>query len=108
MNLTEEAIAAIKGMLARGDRHHDVAVWFGVNQARVSEINRATGCGKKFRHVRAAPPESIPPPGPYVVVVKAGYDEMAMKAAAHQELVRQLELLLSGIRQNVLQINTVC
>jgi hypothetical protein len=25
-------------MLARGDRHHDIAAWFGVNQARIAEV----------------------------------------------------------------------
>jgi hypothetical protein len=27
--------AIIKGMLARGDRQHDIAAWFGVNAGRV-------------------------------------------------------------------------
>jgi len=52
----------IKGMLARGDRQHDIAAWFGVNGGRVGEI--ATGF--RFGGVVAAPPEALPPPGPYL------------------------------------------
>ena len=28
----------VKGMLARGDRQHDIASYFGVNPARINEI----------------------------------------------------------------------
>ena len=34
ISLTEEDAAIAKGMLARGDRQHDVAAWFGVNGGR--------------------------------------------------------------------------
>jgi hypothetical protein len=27
----------IIGMIARGDRHHDIAAWFGLNQGRIAE-----------------------------------------------------------------------
>ncbi len=26
------------GMISRGDRNHDIAVWFGVNQGRIAEV----------------------------------------------------------------------
>jgi hypothetical protein len=26
-------------MVTRGDRHHDIAAWFGVNQGRIAEVN---------------------------------------------------------------------
>ncbi len=53
--------AIIKGMLARGDRQHDVAAWFGVNGGRVAEI----ASGRTFGFVCSAPPTKLPPPGPY-------------------------------------------
>ena len=31
--LTERDAALIRGMIDRGDRHHDIAAFFGVNQA---------------------------------------------------------------------------
>jgi hypothetical protein len=61
ITLTSGDAAVVKGMLARGDRQHDVAAWFGVNGGRVAEI--ATGA--KFATVSAAANESLPPPGPY-------------------------------------------
>lgn len=88
-------------MLARGDRHMDVATFFGINQARISEIKLGKRTGRKFKHVSPAPDEALPPPGPYVVVSARGYDELELKAAAHQELIRQIESLLSAVRGKV-------
>jgi hypothetical protein len=48
-------------MLARGDRQHDVAAWFGVNGGRIAEI----ATNERFGEVRAAEVASLPPPGPY-------------------------------------------
>ena len=36
--LTEQDAALIRGMIDRGDRHHDIAAFFGVNQGRIAEI----------------------------------------------------------------------
>lgn len=53
----------VKGMLARGDKQHDVAAYFGVNGGRIAEI--ATGkCD--YPSATPIPPEKLPPPGPYV------------------------------------------
>jgi hypothetical protein len=60
LNSRDAAIA--KGMLARGDRQHDIAAWFGVNGGRIAEI--ATGV--KFGTVVAASPADLPPTGPYL------------------------------------------
>ncbi len=35
--LDREDVAIVLGMQARGDRDHDIAAWFGVNQGRVAE-----------------------------------------------------------------------
>ena len=61
ITLNEHDAALIKGMLARGDRQHDIAAWFGVNGGRVAEI----ATGYRFHHVDHAPVELLPPPGPY-------------------------------------------
>ena len=34
--LTAQDAALIRGMIDRGDRHHDIAAFFGVNQGRIS------------------------------------------------------------------------
>jgi hypothetical protein len=49
----------IFGMIARGDRDHDIAAWFGVNQGRIAEVKD----GSKFGIVAAAPAGQLPPKG---------------------------------------------
>jgi hypothetical protein len=62
ITLSSDDAAVIKGMLARGDRQHDIAAWFGVNGGRIAEI----AIGDKFPNVAAAPASELPPPGPYL------------------------------------------
>jgi hypothetical protein len=50
----------IMGMVDRGDRDHDIAAWFGVNQGRIAEVKD----GSKFGEVAAAPFHQLPPKGP--------------------------------------------
>ena len=50
IRLTDKDAAIIKGMLARGDRQHDIAAWFGVNGGRVAGIAN----GKTHQSVKAA------------------------------------------------------
>jgi hypothetical protein len=47
-------------MVARGDRDHDIAAWFGVNQGRIAEVKD----GSKFGSIAAAPAAQLPPKGP--------------------------------------------
>ena len=88
VRLTSEDAAIVKGMLARGDRQHDIASWFGVNGGRVAEI--ATGV--RFRFVDAAH-DGLPPPGPYL----SGRDAEVLKGALQQarEALAQAEAHLS-------------
>ena len=51
-------IPTVFGMQARGDREHDIAAWFGVNQGRVAEAKDGRWDG-----VAAAPSNSLPPRG---------------------------------------------
>ena len=48
-------------MIARGDRQHDIAAWFGVNGGRIGEISN----GHNFLSVQAVH-EDLPPSGPYM------------------------------------------
>jgi hypothetical protein len=57
--LSEEDAAIVKGMLACGDRQHDIAAWFGVNGGRIAEI----AAGQRFREVATASPEQLPRAG---------------------------------------------
>ena len=53
----------VKGMIARGDRQHDIASYFGVNGGRIGEI--ATGTNV-YPNAQPAPEAELPPPGPYL------------------------------------------
>jgi hypothetical protein len=63
MSFTYKETQIVKGMIARGDKQHDIAAYFGVNGGRVGEVSSGK-CDYP-----AAPPASadkLPPPGPYV------------------------------------------
>lgn len=62
LTLTTNDAALILGMLLRGDRHHDIAAFFGVNQGRIAEIKD----GLRFSDVMPADVDELPPRGPYL------------------------------------------
>ena len=62
MALTDAEISIAKGMLARGDRQHDIAAYVGVNGGRIGEIST----GMRGPGVPTAPAAELPPPGPYM------------------------------------------
>ena len=72
ISLTSADAAIAKAMLARGDRQHDVAAWFGVNGGRIADI----ATGKTFAWVMPST-GNLPPPGPY----SCGRDAHAALAA---------------------------
>ena len=90
IHLTERDAAIVKGMLARGDRQHDIAAWFGVNGGRVAEI----ATGQKFRAIAPADAVNLPPPGPYPTGREATTALRALVAAkaaitSAEEIVRR-------------------
>ncbi|MDK4731529.1 hypothetical protein [Rhizobium sp. CNPSo 3490] len=62
LSISERDASLIKGMIDRGDRHHDIAAFFGLNQGRIAEIKDGT----RFPNVAAASPDELPPKGPYL------------------------------------------
>lgn len=62
LTITERDAALIRGMIERGDRHHDIAAFFGLNQGRIAEVKDET----RFPGVPPASPEELPPRGPYL------------------------------------------
>ena len=58
-SLSNNDAAVVLGMIGRGDRHHDIAAWFGVNQGRIAEVQ-----GGSHGTVAAAPADQLPPKGP--------------------------------------------
>lgn len=59
MALTNRDASIVLGMVARGDSRHDIAAWFGVNQARIAEVEAGD-----YGAVSAAAPSDLPPKGP--------------------------------------------
>lgn len=45
-------------MVARGDKRHDIAAWYGENQARVAEVEQG-----QYGNLTAAPAAELPPKG---------------------------------------------
>jgi hypothetical protein len=56
--LDQNDVPIILGMLKRGDRDHDIAAWFGVNQGRIKDAKDG-----KYGSGQPAPSDSLPPKG---------------------------------------------
>lgn len=88
IHLTEADAAQVKGMLARGDRQHDIASWFGVDGGRIAEI----AAGITYGWVAPAAPGELPAPGPYLsgraasAAMTALAEAKAALAAAEQQI----------------------
>ena len=59
-SLSAVDVPIVLGMVLRGDRKHDVAAWFGVNQGRVADAEN----GKYGGSGAAASADVLPPKGP--------------------------------------------
>jgi len=55
-------VPVILGMIARGDRKHDIAAWFGLNQGRIAEVESGTHGTPKAAPASALPPAGSPGP----------------------------------------------
>ncbi len=61
IKLSRRDAPVIMGMVSRGDRDHDIAAWFGVNQGRIAEVKDGT----KFGVVEVeTDQDDLPPRGP--------------------------------------------
>ena len=63
MSLTHSETRYVKGMLARGDRQHDIASYFGLNSGRIAEV-AAGNCD--YPNAEPIKEGQLPPPGPYL------------------------------------------
>lgn len=62
MSLSAEQAAVVKGLLARGEKQHDIAAFFGENGGRVADIAK----GRKWPDVKPAPKVELPTPAQLV------------------------------------------
>lgn len=58
-SLYRSNVSTILGMQARGDRDHDIAAWFGVNQGRIAEAKDG-----QLGTAEPASADELPPKGP--------------------------------------------
>jgi hypothetical protein len=52
-------VPIIMGMIGRGDRHHDIAAWFGFNQGRIKDTQDG-----KYAPAQTSSGTKLPPKGP--------------------------------------------
>lgn len=95
--LTAADAAIVKGMVARGDRHHDIAAWFGVNQGRIAEVVTES----KFPDAVAASRSELPPPGPYSSGRSAHRAVQALETAkvALEEALSDIDVALKAVKK---------
>lgn len=81
-------VPIILGMIARGDRRHDVAAWFGLNQGRIKEVED----GKHGNPAAASSHQLLPSgsPGP--------------KAQELKNAILRAQRLLEGNREEVAEV----
>ncbi len=88
----------VLGMVARGDRKHDIAAWFGVNQGRIAEVKQ----GVLHPGAKAAPQEELPHPGPYTsgrgghAAMAALVDAKVALQLASNEIDKTIEAVQAG------------
>jgi hypothetical protein len=55
-------VPIIRGMVDRGDRKHDIAAWFGLNQGRIAEVEDGVHGTHPAAHPSKLPPSGSPGP----------------------------------------------
>lgn len=74
ITVTPENVPIILGMVARGDRRHDVAAWLGLNQGRIKEVEDG-----KHGSGTPAPHDQLPPsgsPGPKALELRDAVEQV--------------------------------
>jgi hypothetical protein len=92
--LKQADVPTILGMQKRGDRDHDIAAWFGVNQGRIAEAKDG-----KYGTAPPAATHVLPPKGPPGIkgrrlrtTVGKVFDLLTQKgAAASAEAIKMLQ-----------------
>lgn len=94
MSMTINDAKLAIGMIARGDKQHDVAAWFGENQARIAEAVEG-----KFGTKEAAPASELPPKGPPGIKGRRllAFVEKAITALESGDSKSALESLRAGL-----------
>ncbi len=82
-------------MVGRGDRRHDIAAWFGLNQGRIAEVEDGTHGSPLAASAGDLPPEGSP--GPRARVMRSVMDQI-LKALADGKSQRAEDLAKKAIK----------
>lgn len=96
MALTNRDAQIVIGMISRGDKQHDIAAWFGENQARIVEVTEGS-----HGTVSAAPEADLFPkgsPGPKGRRLR-GAVKNAIKALEEGDSAKALDSLVAGLEK---------
>ncbi len=100
MTFAYKEIQIIKGMLARGDKQHDIAAFFGVNGGRIAEVSTGD-CA--YPSAPPLPENQLPPKGPYPSPYACQKAKQALgnlaKEIANTDEDRLREKAVAGIRE---------
>jgi hypothetical protein len=69
-------VPLILAMIARGDRRHDIAAWFGLNQGRIAEVEEGQHGSPPLAHGVTLPPSGSP--GPKALTMRSELDRVIM------------------------------
>ncbi|WP_064842459.1 hypothetical protein [Rhizobium phaseoli] len=94
MAFSNKEASIVLGMVARGDKRHDIAAWYGENQARVAEVEQG-----QYGNLAAAPSDELPPrgaPGPKGRRLR-GKVGKAIEALENKDAATALQILKDGL-----------
>lgn len=72
ISVNKADVPVILAMLARDDRNHDVAAWFGLNQGRIKEVKDGQHGTPPLASSKSLPPSGSP--GPKALALKAAIE----------------------------------
>jgi hypothetical protein len=91
MALTNNDVQIIMGMIARGDKQHDIAAWFGENQARIVEAEKGSHGHQVAASEERLPPKGSPGPKGRRLHIKVGQAISKIEAGEHSAALEILE-----------------
>jgi len=98
-SLSTRDASVVLGMIKRGDREHDIAAWFGVNQGRIAEVKKGD-----YGTLSPAPAQELLPsgsPGIKLRCLKASVDRAVEKLQDQSNLdaAGALQILLDAVKR---------
>lgn len=100
MALTNEDARIVLGMVARGDNRHDIAAWFGENQARVAEVEKGSHGSLSAMPANQLPPRGAPGPKGRRLLAAVQRAIVDLQAANSADALDKLEKAVARFNQN--------